>query len=192
MTFIAIIGAVMMLAIVCVYTEQRRSIAVNIEQITAAPYALILGAGVTKNKQPTIMLYDRLAMGAALFKAGKASKLLLSGDGQDRYYDEISVMYQTAIKMGVPQEALVLDPLGIRTRDSCVRARSIYNVDHAVIVTQSFHLPRALYLCRNAGITAQGVSADKHYYRKMAHYEVREWMAWLLALTETLFDFEHS
>ncbi|RME91220.1 MAG: hypothetical protein D6770_00795, partial [Anaerolineae bacterium] len=95
-------------------------------------------------------------------------------------------MRQYALSLGVPDEAIVLDYAGRRTYDTCYRARAIFGVDKAILVTQKFHLPRALYLCAHLGVDAIGVTADRQYYRKLSRlfWNTRELLATLTALVD--------
>lgn len=137
--------------------------------------AIVFGAGLSGGgSRPSVVLYDRVATAADLYHAGRASKLLMSGDNRFVEYNEPEVMRATAIELGVPEKDIVLDYAGRRTYDSCYRAKEIFGVDRAVLVTQSFHLDRALYLCDGLGIDAIGVSADRHEYREAS---LRWWHA---------------
>ncbi|MCO5974776.1 SanA/YdcF family protein [Actinoallomurus soli] len=128
---------------------------------------MIFGAGA-ENGKPSRMLYERLKLGAALYRAGKVRVLLVTGDNSRKDYDEPSVMRDTLIAQGVPQTRIVLDYAGFSTWDSCARAKQIFGVDRAILVTQNFHLPRALTLCRAAGIDAWGVGDDSGRYAATA------------------------
>lgn len=132
---------------------------------TDAPrIAIVFGAGLTRSGGPTPVLYDRVATAADLYQRGLIDKLLLTGDNRFESYNEPEAMRQTALKLGIPDSALVLDYAGRRTYDSCYRARSIFGVDRAILVTQAFHLDRALYLCASFGIDSIGVAADRREY----------------------------
>ena len=126
--------------------------------------AIVFGAGLERSGSPTPILYDRVATAVDLYKAGKVSKLLLTGDNRFSNYNEPEVMRQTALQLGVPNDALVLDYAGRRTYDSCFRARDIFGVTRAILVTQAFHLDRALYLCNSLGLDSIGVLADRRDY----------------------------
>ena len=141
--------------------------------------AIVFGAGVWPNGQPSPVLYDRVATAADLYHAGKARKLLLTGDNRFHHYNEPEVMRQTALKLGVPDQALVLDFAGRRTYDSAFRAAHIFCVKRAILVTQAFHLERSLYLCRSLGIDAIGVQADRQPYpaRSQKWWSFREFLA---------------
>ncbi len=109
-------------------------------------------------------LYDRVATAVDLYQRGLVNKLLLTGDNRFVNYNEPEAMRRTAVKLGVPDEDLVLDYAGRRTYDSCYRAREIFGVNRAILVTQAFHLDRALYLCDAFGIDSVGVVADRRNY----------------------------
>ncbi|MCW2882789.1 MAG: hypothetical protein JWQ95_6889 [Sphaerisporangium sp.] len=128
-------------------------------EVPAAPVGLVLGAGLYHGS-PTPMLATRLDVAAELYHGGKVRALLLSGDNSRVGYDEPSVMRDYLIAHGVPGDVLVLDYAGFDTWDSCVRARDVFGVRRLTVVTQSFHLPRAVALCRTAGLDAFGVGDD--------------------------------
>jgi len=117
----------------------------------------------------------------ALYQAGKVNKLLLTGDNRFANYNEPAAMAAYAEARGVPREDLVLDYAGRRTYDSCYRAAAIFGVEQAVLVTQAFHLPRALYTCDRLGIETVGVVADRHTYIRSAWFELRELFALMRA-----------
>ncbi len=130
------------------------------ESIIPRSVALVLGSSV-KSRKPNIVLKERLDMAAALYAAGKVKKLILSGDNRTVDYNEPQAMKVYLVSIGVPENDLILDHAGRRTYDSCYRARYIFNLDSVIIVTQAFHLPRALYLCNTLGIDAIGIAADQ-------------------------------
>jgi SanA protein len=131
-----------------------------------AQAALVLGAGLNPDGSPSQMLLDRLTAAAALYRDGKVGKVLASGDHGRVGYDEVNAMRRTLIRLGVPERDVFTDHAGFATLDSVVRARKVFNVHSAVIVTQGFHLPRALWLARRAGLEAHGLAADGHYGRR--------------------------
>ena len=135
------------------------------QQVPPTGVALVLGAGLWRNGSPTPVLYDRVATAVELYKAGKVKKLLMSGDNQIITHNEPAAMQQLALDLGVPAEDIVLDYAGRRTYDSCYRAREIFGVEQVIVVTQRFHLDRALYLCQSLGLEAKGVAADRRAYR---------------------------
>jgi SanA protein len=153
----------------------------------AAPVAIVFGAGLNRNGTPMPVLADRVATAVELYKAGKVGKLLLSGDNRFPEYNEPEAMRQYAVSLGVPEADLVLDYAGRRTYDSCYRARFIFDVKKAVLVSQEFHLPRAVYLCGRLGIESVGVAADRRDYRtsSLLQWTLREWAACFFAILET-------
>ena len=126
--------------------------------------ALILGAGIINNEEPTSALADRVQVGADLYAEGIVDKLLMSGDNRFENYDEPEVMRNYAVELGVDFDDIVLDYAGRRTYDSCYRAKHIFGVDELIIVTQDFHLPRALYICNELGVNSIGFSSNLHEY----------------------------
>lgn len=145
---------------------------------TAPPnaVALVLGAGLWRDGSPTPVLYDRVATAVELYHNGRVKKLLLSGDNSFENYNEPAAMQQLALDLGVPPQDIVLDYAGRRTYDSCYRAREIFGVRQVTVVTQQFHLNRALYLCNALGVESVGVVADRQEYRNswQRFWQVRE------------------
>ncbi len=135
--------------------------------VSAAPASgavVVFGAGLTRDGYPTAVLRDRVETAAQLYFAGKVEKLLMSGDNRSVNYNEPEAMRQYAISLGVPANAIVLDYAGRSTYDTCYRAKSIFGLNSALLVTQAFHLPRALFLCNALGIQAAGVQANNRRY----------------------------
>ncbi len=160
----------------------------SLQEAPSARVALVLGARVYSDGRLSGMLRDRVDTAVALYKAGKVDKLLMSGDNSSEEYNEPGAMAARAISLGVPAEDVQPDYGGRRTYDSCYRARSIFQVTDAVVVTQEFHLPRALFLCENLGIQVSGVIADQQIYhpRALAWSETREMPAMLAALLDVI------
>jgi SanA protein len=135
--------------------------------VTTAPtnrIAIVFGAGLMRNGQPTLILKDRVKTAAQLYLDGKVQKLLMSGDNRAVNYNEPEAMRQYAVSLGVPNDAMILDYAGRRTYDTCYRAQAIFGIDSALLVTQQFHLPRALFLCNMLGVQAAGVTANNYGY----------------------------
>ncbi len=130
------------------------------EGVPAQRVAIVFGAGLRRNGTATTVLRDRVTVAARLYFAGKVEKLLLSGDNRFLDYNEPGAMREVAISLGVPEDAVVLDYAGRRTYDTCYRAHAIFGVSQAILVTQSFHLPRAIYECNHLGVAAVGVASD--------------------------------
>jgi len=120
---------------------------------------LVLGCGIRPDGSPTPMLASRLTRGAELYQAGWADKVLLSGDNSGQSYNELATMERVILELGVPQEALLLDHAGFSTYESIHRAKEEFSVQRVVIVTQEYHLYRALYLADSLGLEAWGVAA---------------------------------
>jgi SanA protein len=152
-----------------------RSRILSPEQLDHRPVALVLGAGVYPDGRLSAMLADRVLTAVDLYKQGKVDKLLMSGDNSIATYNEPWHMADYAIARGVPEEAIAFDYAGRRTYASCWRAKHIFGLDRVVVITQRFHLPRALYLCQSVGLDAVGVAADRRDYRLAnTRYSIRE------------------
>ena len=146
--------------------------------------AIVFGAGLWRNGSPTPVLADRVSEAAALYFAGKVEKLLMSGDNRFVDYNEPEAMRQLALSLGVPDQAIVLDYAGRRTYDTCYRAKAIFRVDQAILVTQAFHMPRAIYICNLLGVESVGVQSDLRDFRKssLLYWNARELFATVSAL----------
>lgn len=134
---------------------------------------LILGAGV-RNGSPTPMLRDRLITGISLYKSGAAPKIIMSGDHGREDYDEVNVMKSYAVENGVPDGDVFMDHAGFSTYDSIYRAKAVFEADSIIIVTQKYHLYRALYIAERLGVNAVGVSADLDDYSGQLKRDLRE------------------
>ncbi|WP_155884646.1 SanA/YdcF family protein [Actinomadura flavalba] len=132
---------------------------VGVADAPSAPVALVLGAGIGGGR-PSPLLARRLDIAAELYRRGTVRVLLVSGDNRVRGYDEPTVMRDYLVGRGVPERHVVRDFAGLDTWDSCTRARRIFQVRRLIVVTQEFHLPRAVALCRAAGLRAWGVGDD--------------------------------
>ena len=137
---------------------------------------LVLGAGIW-GKNPSPMLEDRLLTAISLYKNGNTKKIIMSGDHGSKYYNEVSVMKNFAIKKGVPSEDIFMDHAGFSSYDSMYRAKEIFGVKKIIVVTQKYHLYRALYIAKSLGLEAIGVSADGRKYSGQVKREIREIMA---------------
>jgi len=151
----------------------------TVQDAPAEPVAIVFGAGLRRDGSPTAILRDRVQTASDLYFASKVGKLLMSGDNRIEAYNEPEAMRQHALALGVPDSAIVLDYAGRRTYDTCYRARAIFGVESAILVTQSFHLPRALFTCNALGLKSVGVEADNIYYlkRSRAYWTLRELFA---------------
>ena len=137
---------------------------------------LVLGCGV-RNHRPSPMLSDRLETGLFLYDQKPEIKLLMSGDHGQKYYDEVNVMKDYAIAAGIPSEDIFMDHAGFSTYESMYRARDIFCAKKIIVVSQNYHLYRAIYVANALGLDAYGVSADSHTYPGQTYRDVREVLA---------------
>lgn len=158
----------------------------SVESVPQRRIAIVFGARVYGNGRLSAMVRDRVDTAIDLYNQGKVDKLLFSGDNSIASYNEPADMMAYAIAQGVDPAAIQPDYGGRRTYDSCYRAAHIFQVDEAILVTQRFHLPRALLLCSALGIDSSGVAADRHVYgaRSIAWSESREVPALVVALVD--------
>ena len=159
-----------------------------VETLPEERVAIVFGARVYPSGRLSAMLRDRVDTAISLYEAGKVDKLLVSGDNRFDDYDEPGAMMAYAVQRGVPVNDIQPDYAGRRTYDTCYRAADVFQVESAILVTQAFHLPRALYLCNNLGVDATGVIADRRIYdpRSVAWSESREVPAMLVALFDVI------
>lgn len=160
---------------------QERDMYENVALVPPRSVAIVLGAGVLDDGRPSAVLADRVHTACELYKTGKVRKLLMTGDNRFVDYNEPQSMKEYALNLGVPAEDIVLDYAGRRTYDSCYRALHIFQVPDAIIVTQRFHLPRALLIADGLGLEAIGMVADRRPYYFSDWYNVREIPATLVA-----------
>lgn len=135
---------------------------------------IVLGAGVRSDGSPSPMLQDRLNTGIELYEEGISDRLLMSGDHTTKGYDEVNTMKAYAIERGIPSEHVFMDHAGISTYDSIYRAKEIFQAEKILIVTQEYHLYRALHIAEKFGLEAYGVSADVRIYVGQELRELRE------------------
>ena len=150
--------------------------------------ALVFGAGLNQAGGPSAILYDRVATAADLYKAGKVQKLLMTGDNSADSYNEVEAMRRTATQLGVPNKDIVLDYAGFSSWDSCYRAREVFSLQSATLVTQKFHLPRALFTCNQLSVKSVGVIADRQpyptQYNELREYPALAATAWRLLIND--------
>ncbi len=138
---------------------------------------IVLGCQVKPDKTPSDMLKDRLTRAVELYKNGAAPVILMSGDHGGKYYDEVNTMKSFAIDNGVPSNAVFMDHAGFSTYETVYRAKEIFKAEKVIIVTQNYHLYRALYIAKALGLEAYGVDSDYHTYLGQTKREVREILA---------------
>ncbi len=150
--------------------------------------ALILGAGVYKSGKPSAILKDRLLKAIELYKNKKVKRLLVSGDHGKKYYDEVNNMKKFLLEKGIPKKDMFLDHAGFNTYNSIMRAKDIFQVKNLIIVTQEFHLPRALYIAGKIGLKPKGLKADIQNYPKLNYFKMREFLAKIKSFFEVLLN----
>ena len=158
---LAVLGAALALGISAYMTATTRDRILSLEDTPpeGLDCVLVLGCGIRPDGSPTPMLASRISRSVELYETGWADKLLMSGDNSREDYNEVGTMEAEAIAQGVPQEDIVTDHAGFSTYDSLYRARDIFGAERVVIVTQAYHLSRALYLAEALGLEAWGVAA---------------------------------
>lgn len=157
--------------------ETKEYIFAAVENVPSKTVALILGARVYSDERMSSILFDRVQTGLELYKSGRVKKLLLSGDHGTKNYDEVNTMKEYLLDKGVPAEDIFLDHAGFDTYDSFYRAKEIFGVYDVTVVTQAFHLPRAVYIGRALGMEVIGVVADKQKYLSEFTNNAREILA---------------
>ena len=152
---------------------------------------VVLGAAIWGDK-PSPMLEDRLLEGINLYKKNVSNKILMSGDHGRKGYDEVSIMKKFAIEKGVPSEDIFMDHAGFSTYESIYRAKEIFQAKKIIIVTQEYHLHRALYIAQNTNMKAIGVSATKRRYFGQSKRNVREFAARIKDFFKCMFNKESA
>ena len=183
LSLFALLGLFFPKLIVLLYAAPRTF---TVDNVPAERVAIVFGAGLLRDGSAGPVLRDRVETAVQLYQQGKVDKLLMSGDNRFVEYNEPEAMRQYALGFGIPDEDIVLDYAGRRTYDTCYRANAIFQVDSAILVTQSFHLPRALFLCNWLGVESTGVEANNSYFRKVSRFiwNTRE----LFATTQAVWD----
>lgn len=172
---------------VVVIRKSKRFLYDNISDIPKCYTAIVLGAKVQQDGTPSDYLQDRLDMAIELYHNNKISRFLLSGDHGQTTYDEVNNMKAYLLNHGIDTADIFLDHAGFDTYNTMVRAKNIFQVTDAIIVTQAFHLPRAVYIARSQDIEAFGINADKRQYAAMKSLKIREALARVKAFAEVTF-----
>lgn len=182
--FIAVLGVIILALSRLITGLYARARTFTVGNVPTHRVAIVFGAGLWRNGTATPVLKDRVQTAANMYFAGKVEKLLMSGDNRFVEYNEPAVMREVALSLGVPETAIVVDFAGRRTYDTCYRARAIFGVTEAILVTQAFHLPRAIYECSRLGVDSVGVNADLRVYSKSSvlYWNARELFATVAAL----------
>jgi vancomycin permeability regulator SanA len=149
----------------------------SVQNVPKNKVAIVPGAGVYPDGEPTPYLKWRIETAVKLYKAERVEKILMSGDNSTKKYNEPVAMKKYAIKLGAKDRDVVLDYAGYSTYDTCYRAHYIFRVTNATIVTQGYHLPRAVMTCNNLGVKSIGVDALRRGHDFTVNYILREWLS---------------
>ena len=159
----------------------------TIDTVPETHTAIVLGASVKGNGHLSTILEDRVETAYRLYQKGKVKRLLLSGDNGSKYYDEPTAMKAYLVNKGVPEAHIYLDYAGFDTYDSMYRAQAIFDVKDAIIVTQNFHLPRALYITQQLNLNYKGYVSDLHVFSHESSNKKRELLANVKAFMELIY-----
>lgn len=187
-TWLIILAAILVMVIAgcLVYYIRYSSLIIPLQDAPEMPVAIVFGAGIWPDGGLSDILADRVDTAIDLYRLGKVRKLLFTGDNRTLEYNEPQRMREYALAHGIPDDDIVLDYAGRRTYDSCYRAGYIFGVQKAILVTQAYHLPRALFTAQSMGIEVVGVAADRRQYRYIIRYTLREFAATPVAWWEVL------
>lgn len=177
-----VIGLILVLIGACInlyviHTGGKRIYSVKAMRGSHADCILVLGAGLKPDGSPSDMLRDRLSFACDLWQEGVSDTVLISGDRASESYDEVTAMKNYLLAHGVPEEAIVEDPMGYSTSESLIRAKEVYGYENIIVVTQRYHLYRALYVAEKIGLDAKGVNSDPFTYRGQVLRDMREFAA---------------
>lgn len=156
----------------------------DIKYIDDSQYAIIFGASVDENGNPTKMLEDRVLSGVDLYKKGKVQRILISGNSTSEAVDEVKIMRRILKDNDIPDFVILEDGNAERTLDTCYNAKTEFKINRAILVTQEFHLPRALYLCNSLGVESEGFNADLSVYDDLGVLKFRERFALIKAFLD--------
>lgn len=171
---LAIVAVFAVTNVVTIVGSKGSIVSADEASISSADAIVVLGASVFADGTPSGILQDRLDDGIALYFAGVAPKLIMSGDNGTESYNEVRVMKQYAIAQGVPSEDIFCDHAGFSTYESMYRAKYVFGCQRIVVATQTYHLYRALWSAKSLGMQAKGVPSDYHEYQKQLQYDIRE------------------
>jgi SanA protein len=184
--YLSLLGFFILLITRIIFLVEASPLTFSKDDIPDRQVAIVYGAEVKRDGTPSVVLRDRVETAVTLYKSGKVQKLLMSGDNRFVDYNEPEAMRQYALSLGMPDSDIVLDYAGRRTYDTCYRAKEIFGVNSAILVTQGFHLPRALFLCKAFGMDVVGIESENYYYLKRLRlfWNARE----LLASVQSVWD----
>lgn len=187
-TVVLLLAAVVAMSVsamlLIVQLQYAGRIKASIGDVPVTPTAIVLGASVKRDGTPSPALEDRVLRAAELYKAGKVDGLLMTGDDGQFHIDEIKTMVRVAREAGIPDKVIQTDGHGYRTYESCKRAHDVFGVTQAIVVTQRFHLGRALYLCNRLGIDSLGFVADRRKYELAVSFWLRDFLSSIKAFVD--------
>ncbi|MEL3908197.1 MAG: ElyC/SanA/YdcF family protein [Treponemataceae bacterium] len=160
-SFLIFVVLIACINLIVVLSTEKQILKADDKKLLDADYILVLGAAVWKNKYPSFILEERLLEGVNVFKMGASKIILLSGDHGKTNYDEVSVMESYTLGQGIPSENILLDKYGFSTYASCYNAKQKFKAKKIIIVTQKYHLHRAVYIAKAFGMDAYGVASDR-------------------------------
>ncbi|PKL36447.1 hypothetical protein CVV38_00890 [Candidatus Peregrinibacteria bacterium HGW-Peregrinibacteria-1] len=166
----------------------RSFIYISTADIPKTETAIVFGASIKPDGSPSDILKDRLDIAAALYKEGIVSQILVTGDNINPDYNEPGNMLKYLVQTHrIPESQIIKDPAGLRTYDSCIRAKEIWEIDEAILITQGYHLARALFTCNHLGVKSTGFSATNQPYIKADYFKFREVGAIYKAIIDVYF-----
>ena len=177
---LAILGIITLFSLNAMVKSTTKENIISVEEAAAlegVDCILVLGCGVHDDGRPSDMLHDRLRRSVELYEAGAAKKLLMSGDHGRAGYDEVDAMKSFAVEAGIPSEDVFMDHAGFSTYESMVRAKEVFQARKIIIVTQEYHLYRAMYIGQQLGLEVYGVSSNYRNYRNQRDMNTREVLA---------------
>lgn len=185
LTFLCIIGLSAPKFVMWIFAQSR---IYSTNDVPQTRVAIVFGAGLLLDGSAGPVLSDRVQTAVILYQEGVVDKLLMSGDNSTLAHNEPGAMYQYALERGVPDEDIILDYAGRRTYDTCYRAKHIFQVDEAILITQDFHMARALFLCNWFGVDSVGVEANNRDFSERArrYWDFRELFATFQAMWDVL------
>lgn len=176
--FLVAVIAYLVLIPVAIIQYGRNRIYTNIENIPQYSVAIVFGAGIKADRTPSDILKDRLNTAYQLYLEEKVNRILISGDNTSEGYSEPQVMYDYLVfTLDVDSNDVVRDFAGLRTYDTCARAKDIWGIDQAILISQGYHLSRAIFTCNELGIQSTGYSATQYDYENEEYYKIRELFA---------------
>jgi vancomycin permeability regulator SanA len=181
--FIVLFFLILEISIFRVYSDK---IYTNIEDLEKQKTAIVFGSGVDGQGGPSLILQDRILAAVELYKQGVVQQILISGDARFVNFDEVTAMKNYLLDQEVPEYIIIEDRKGYRTYDTCLRAKAEYQINKAILVTQEFHQPRALYTCNSLGVESVGYAADNNIYEDIRWFSLRERFAMISAIWDVV------